>query len=217
MISRFAKSFLGVTIALLVLTTLGFMHPPSRAYFEPWTGQMFGEGGVEKSLPRPIGDSQSQQPPLSASHVHGNVIMPKLGNETAKATLGRAAWKLMHTMTLRFPEKPTSEERDALTAYFHLTARLYPCGECAEEFQSLLKKYPPQTSSRSAAALWLCSLHNEINKRLRKPVFDCAALDGEYDCGCGDTPIAASNDPMDLEHDLSKDDITGAGMIKGGR
>lgn len=63
----------------------------------------------------------------------------------------------------------------------------------------------------------LCSLHNEINKRLRKPVFDCAALDGEYDCGCGDTPIAAANDPMDLEHDLSKDDITGAGMIKGGR
>ena len=63
----------------------------------------------------------------------------------------------------------------------------------------------------------LCSLHNEVNKRLKKPVFDCAGLDGEYDCGCGDTPIAGSNDPMDLEHDPSKDDITGAGMIKGGR
>ena len=56
-----------------------------------------------------------------------------------------------------------------------------------------------------------------MNKRLTKPIFDCANLDGEYDCGCGDTPTVASNDPMDLEHDPSKDDITGAGMIKGGR
>jgi hypothetical protein len=41
---------------------------------------MFGEGGVEKSLPRPIGDPQLP----ATNHIHGNVIMPKLGNETAK-------------------------------------------------------------------------------------------------------------------------------------
>lgn len=70
---------------------------------------------------------------------------------------------------------------------------------------------------RSTPFSRLCSLHNEVNKRLTKPIFDCANLDGEYDCGCGDTPTVASNDPMDLEHDPSKDDITGAGMIKGGR
>jgi len=174
---------------------------------------MFGEGGVEKSLPRPTGEPQL----YSTNHIHGNVIMPKLGNETSKAALGRAAWKLMHTMTLRFPQKPTLDERDALSSYFYLTSRLYPCGECAAEFQTLLRTYPPQTSSRTAAAHWLCTVHNEVNKRLNKPVFDCAGLDGEYDCGCGDTPITASTDPMDLEHNLSKDDITGAGMIKGGR
>lgn len=56
-----------------------------------------------------------------------------------------------------------------------------------------------------------------MNKRLKKPNFDCAALDGEYDCGCGDTPISDESDPMDLEYDPSKDHITGVGMIKGGR
>ncbi|KAF8058797.1 ERV/ALR sulfhydryl oxidase domain-containing protein [Lyophyllum atratum] len=219
MISRFAKAFIAITAFLLLFTTIAFIHPQSLSYVDPWTGQLFGEGGVEKSLLRPTTDPSN--PP---SHdTYGTVIMPKLGNATAKAALGRATWKLMHTMTLRFPEHPTPDERSALTSYFHLTSRLYPCGECAEEFQTLLKKFPPQTASRRSASLWLCFLHNEVNKRLEKPNFDCAHLDAEYDCGCGDDPIkkdSALSDgagPMDLEEDPSKDGITGVGMIKGGR
>ncbi|GLB37838.1 putative sulfhydryl oxidase [Lyophyllum shimeji] len=219
MISRFARIFIVVTAILLLLSIAAFIHPPSLSYVDPWTGQMFGDGGVEKSLPRP--QTVPSTPPSEV--VHGTVIMPKLGNATAKAALGRATWKLMHTMTLRFPENPTPDERSALTSYFHLTSRLYPCGECAAEFQELLKKYPPQTASRRSASLWLCFVHNEVNKRLGKPNFDCAHLDAEYDCGCGDDPISKSSPPssdagpMDLEDDPSKDDITGASMIKGGR
>lgn len=67
----------------------------------------------------------------------------------------------------------------------------------------------------------LCAVHNEVNHRLHKPEFDCAHLDDEYDCGCGDAPIngVATNevDPMDLEADPSKDEVTGANLIKGGR
>ena len=50
-------------------------------------------------------------------------------------------------MTLRYPEAPTEDERTALLSYFYLTSRLYPCGECAAEFQLLLKKFPPQVRS----------------------------------------------------------------------
>ena len=71
-------------------------------------------------------------------------------------------------------------------------------------------------------------MHNEVNKRLGKSIFDCAHLDATYDCGCGEDPSAstaqlpASNtgsveDPMDLEWDLTRDDITGVTMIKGGK
>lgn len=49
----------------------------------------------------------------------------------------------------------------------------------------MLQKYPPQTGSRSSAAAWLCSLHNNVNKRLHKPVFDCTKIGDFYDCGCG--------------------------------
>ncbi|TEB38050.1 hypothetical protein FA13DRAFT_719092 [Coprinellus micaceus] len=194
----------------------------------PWTGQLFGEGGVEPHVP--AGGSTAFSPVKNAK---GSVIMPKLGNETAKAELGRATWKLMHTMTLRFPKKPTQDEREALNSYFHLMSRLYPCGECAAEFQQLLKRFPPQTSSRLAASQWLCALHNEVNKRLHKPIFDCAHVDSTYDCGCGDEDEDSTSPPRTKtvesgsghseiveEYDEEEgvhDDLTGIDMIKGGR
>jgi hypothetical protein len=101
-----------------------------------------------------------------------------------RAELGRAAWKLFHTMMARFPEKPTPDESLALKTYITLFARLYPCGDCARHFQQLLAKYPPQVGGRNAASGWACFVHNEVNKRLKKPEFDCTKLD--YDCGCGE-------------------------------
>ncbi|EGO54967.1 hypothetical protein NEUTE1DRAFT_147635 [Neurospora tetrasperma FGSC 2508] len=123
---------------------------------------------------------------ISDNILKGGSIAPKLENATAKAELGRASWRLFHTMMARFPETPTAEESLALKTYIQLFARLYPCGDCASHFQKLLKKYPPQTSGRNAAAGWACFVHNEVNKRLKKEQFDCNKIGDFYDCGCGD-------------------------------
>ncbi|KAL0955711.1 hypothetical protein HGRIS_001931 [Hohenbuehelia grisea] len=230
MISRFAKSFFVVIIILLFFTTIAMVHPPARSYVDPWTGKALsayaGLRGTNRNqaFNAPIHPGVGSEIPIKGAE--GGVIMGKLGNATAKAILGRSTWKLLHTMTLRYPEKPTQDERDALNSYFHLLSRLYPCGECAAEFQMLLKKFPPQTSSRRSAALWLCFVHNQVNERLKKPEFDCAHLDAEYDCGCGDAPVGTSkllsmttkvNDPMDLERDPTKDQVTNLELINGGR
>jgi FAD-linked sulfhydryl oxidase len=127
--------------------------------------------------------SLQEQPDL-----YGHVIAPKLGNETLKAELGRAAWKLFHTTFARFPDKPTPDESLALKTYIHLFQRLYPCGECAAHFAKILEKYPPQVSSRSAAAAWGCHVHNQVNKRLGKEEFDCSNIGDFYDCGCAEDP-----------------------------
>lgn len=144
----------------------------------------------------------------------GGSIMPKLGNETLKcvlactypvllgppsamltssshprrAELGHATWKFLHTMVARYPDEPTEEDQLALKTFITLLSRLYPCGECAEHFRQLLAKYPPQVSSRNAAAGWLCYAHNIVNKRLKKPDFDCTKIGDFYDCGCADDP-----------------------------
>lgn len=114
-----------------------------------------------------------------------HVVAPRLGNETVKAELGHAAWRLFHTTLARFPEKPKPDESSALRSYLQLFARLYPCGECAEHFVKILDKFPPQVSSRNAAIGWGCHVHNEVNKSLGKALFDCSKIDEEYDCGCG--------------------------------
>ena len=63
---------------------------------------------------------------------------------------------------------------------------VYFSGECAAHFQEILKKYPPQTSSRNTAVGWACFVHNEVNKRKNKPLFDCNNIGDFYDCGCAD-------------------------------
>lgn len=65
------------------ITSLAVIHPPVRAYVDPWTQTVFGEDGVES------------RHELHVAAEKGEVIMPKLGNATAKAELGRATWKLL--------------------------------------------------------------------------------------------------------------------------
>lgn len=140
---------------------------------------------VPKFLSRP-GKGDAPIPTVKPSTQVDTPVMPHLGNETLKAELGRAAWKVLHTTMARFPDSPTQDESDALKSYMYLFARLYPCGECAEHFQQILEKYPPQTSSRSAAASWACFVHNQVNESKGKAIFDCSNIGDFYDCGCAD-------------------------------
>ena len=143
-------------------------------------------------------------PPPSNDLETGSSIMPKLGNETAKAELGRATWKYFHTVMARFPDKPTPDESATLKTYIHLFQRLYPCGECSEHFRKILDRFPPQTSSRSAAAVWACHVHNEVNKSLNKDIFDCSNIGDFYDCGCAED--GGNKEEMSMER---KEQITG--------
>lgn len=52
----------------------------------------------------------------------------------------------------------------------------------------MLKEFPIKAGSRHDLVFYLCDLHNKVNKRLNKPIFDC---DKAFDvwggnCGCTD-------------------------------
>jgi len=114
--------------------------------------------------------------------LHGDVIMPELGDPVVRAELGRATWNVLHSITSRFPENPTEEESDALTQFVFLTARLYPCGDCAKHFQRMLDKIPYSTKNREEASKWICNIHNGANKFLKKDIFDCNKIPERWPC-----------------------------------
>lgn len=116
----------------------------------------------------------------------GVPIMSEMTNETIRAEVGRSSWKLFHTILAKYPETPTADEKDTLKSYIYLFSRVYPCGQCAQHFQTLLKQYPPQLSSREAASQWGCYVHNQVNARLGKQEFDCLNLSDLYACGCSE-------------------------------
>ncbi|KAI8058190.1 ERV/ALR sulfhydryl oxidase domain-containing protein [Syncephalis plumigaleata] len=50
---------------------------------------------------------------------------------------------------------------------------LYPCGDCADHLREEIRRHPPDVASRITLSEWLCQTHNEVNRRLGKPIFDC--------------------------------------------
>ncbi|KAL7754229.1 hypothetical protein RI367_000210 [Sorochytrium milnesiophthora] len=116
----------------------------------------------------------------------GAVIMGKMGNETQRAELGRSTWHLVHTMCNRYPKAPTKSEQQVMHTFIYTLSQVYPCGECAEHFQEMLRQHPlqPHLTSRDALAQFMCKLHNKVNLRLEHPVFDCNLVGDRYKCGC---------------------------------
>lgn len=111
---------------------------------------------------------QSPQPCLSYSHS---------GCPLSRAEVGRAAWAYLHTVAAYYPIHPTKQQKHHMTEYMRHMTYTYPCSYCADESSKYINK--PHMSielhcnSRDELSLWLCDVHNEVNERLGKPVFDC--------------------------------------------
>ncbi|GEQ68690.1 hypothetical protein JCM33374_g2358 [Metschnikowia sp. JCM 33374] len=140
-------------------------------------------------------------------------FMPKMANETLKAQLGNSAWHLFHTILARYPDKPSISEKSTLKQYIHLFAQVYPCGDCARHFTQLLAKYPVQVESRKTAALWGCHIHNKVNERLEKPIYDCTTILEDYDCGCGkdeqEEDSTLGNETVEHLREVKLDEMSG--------
>uniref|UniRef100_A0A060TI77 Sulfhydryl oxidase n=1 Tax=Blastobotrys adeninivorans TaxID=409370 RepID=A0A060TI77_BLAAD len=177
MLRRPSLTLAAIVIAFVLLVVF-VLTPPSPSSYA--VADVKAEAPVDKT---------AQVPGLALpdqSVIQGKPIMAKMANETKRAELGNAGWKLLHTVLAQYPENPTEEEKVTLRSFIHLFSRVYPCRECAEHFQQLLREYPPQVSSREAASMWGCDAHNKVNIRLNKPVFDCNEVSNKYSCGCAE-------------------------------
>jgi len=102
------------------------------------------------------------------------------------AELGRATWTYLHTLAAYYPEKPSSTRQQNTANFLKTFAWTYPCADCAQHMRVHLKTHPADTSSRAAFSWWACELHNEVNRRLGKPLFDCGKTDERWRTGPAD-------------------------------
>eukprot|EP01134_Creolimax_fragrantissima_P005888 CFRG5888T1 len=103
--------------------------------------------------------------------------------------LGKHTWTLLHTMSVYYPDKPSSEDKKEMKGFIGGLARHYPCTDCASHLQKYMVKKPPSVESREEVSLWMCNMHNEVNKFLGKDQFDCSKVlerwrDGWKDGSC---------------------------------
>ncbi|CCJ29195.1 unnamed protein product [Pneumocystis jirovecii] len=106
--------------------------------------------------------------------------------------LGRATWTLLHTISANYPESATAEEQSEMRSFLMIFAKRYPCFYCAKDFREWMHQDENRAmvGGREELSLWMCQAHNEVNRKLGKPIFDCSKwkerwLDGWKDGRCG--------------------------------
>ncbi|CAM1302948.1 GFER (predicted) [Pycnogonum litorale] len=104
--------------------------------------------------------------------------------------LGRCSWTLLHTVAAYYPDEPSVRQQNDMSKFVQLFSKFYPCDHCAQDLRESVKKKPPDTKSRYDLSQWMCQLHNEVNRKLGKPQFDCKLVDerwleGWKDGSCG--------------------------------
>ncbi len=78
------------------------------------------------------------------------------------------------------------EEQKAVGDLMGALAKLYPCVGCREDMERSLRRRPPAVQSAHELAQWMCRLHNQVNRKLGKPQFDCSLVDQRWRDGWED-------------------------------
>ena len=87
--------------------------------------------------------------------------------------LHNSTWTFLHTLAAYYPINPTEEKQEHASNLMTCIAHLYPCTHCASHLEGYIKTHPVEAESRSKLVGWMCDMHNNVNQRLGKPVFDC--------------------------------------------
>ncbi|CAH1731263.1 FAD-linked sulfhydryl oxidase ALR-like [Aphis gossypii] len=103
-----------------------------------------------------------------------------------KIQLGYHTWNLLHTIVANYPDEPSPQRQEDINQFFDLIGRLYPCQACGRDFTHLLSQRPPETDSQNTLSEWLCSIHNDVNQKIGKSIFDCHRVNERWRDGWND-------------------------------
>ena len=91
---------------------------------------------------------------------------PVLGLSVA-SEWGPILWNEFHNRTRQY-----EMDKEKETRWLNIFASWIPCGECRSHYLELLNKIPPDLNSKEGFEKWGINLHDEVNIRVGKPIFN---------------------------------------------
>ena len=94
-------------------------------------------------------------------------------SKKGKAFWGPMIWGTMHSMAISY--SPTPVNKKAFIDFLNSLLFLLPCKECRKHFIDTISSNPITEDILSSAKklfLWTVSIHNTVNLRLGKPVWN---------------------------------------------
>lgn len=80
---------------------------------------------------------------------------------------GPATWTLLHSITLEYPESPTTEDKENIKNFINCFGKVLPCEKCRINFKSHIEEIPLNDdvlNSRKNLIKWMIDVHNSVNK-----------------------------------------------------
>jgi hypothetical protein len=81
---------------------------------------------------------------------------------------GPPFWDTIHLIAYIYPENPTIERQNSMTALLLNLSPNLPCHDCGTHSTVYMKEFPPAVESRDMLKKWAVDFHNEVNKRTGK-------------------------------------------------
>jgi len=128
----------------------------------------------------------------------------------------------LHMTAAFYPDSPSEQDKRDMKGFIRGIRKFYPCEHCRIAFDSDCRAHPPRVESREALVVWMCERHNEVNRALGKPEFECsvAALDERWKDGhseCWQQKLQSSKESLGHADDDDTDDDSDGDVSGNGR
>ncbi len=87
--------------------------------------------------------------------------------------VGRSGWHFMHTLAANYPDNPSFYQKYSWYGFFETIIYFYPCEKCRNHLWYNVDRFGLHTSNKTDFNMFLCYLHNDINKEQGKEMFPC--------------------------------------------
>lgn len=91
------------------------------------------------------------------------------------AVWGPLGWMTLHSVATSYSEAPVESEKQLMRSWLDLFRDTITCPSCRDHFTGLLANYraqfPNMLNSRNDFAIFSFRAHNDVNRRLHKPMY----------------------------------------------